>query len=65
MENVLSFLEQLQYESRPIFYAMLSVFSFLNKEVSPVLFLSGIILASCSFYVAKLRYTYRMRLNIK
>ncbi|MBY0384497.1 hypothetical protein K2X05_04995 [bacterium] len=65
MDDVLSFLEQLQYESRPIFYAILSVFSFLNKEISPVLFFSGVILAVCSFYVAKMRYSYRMRLHIK
>lgn len=65
MEDVFTFLEQLQYESRPIFYAILSIFSFINKEISPVLFLSGVILAVCSFYVAKMRYTYRMKLNIK
>jgi len=61
MEYLIKYLEQVQYESRPIFYASLSIYSFLNKEITPVLFACGVILALCSFYVFKMRYLYRAR----
>ncbi len=62
MENLLNYIEQVQYESRPLFYAALSIYSFLNREVSPAIFACGVILAVCSFYVFKMRYVYRSRL---
>lgn len=61
MSDILAFLEQIQYESRPMIYAGLSIFSFINREVSSVLFFTGIILAVCCFYVCKMRYEYRAR----
>ena len=62
MENLLNYIEQVQYESRPLFYAALSLYAFLSKEITPVIFACGVILAVCSFYVFKMRYVYRSRL---
>lgn len=62
MEHLLNYIEQVQYESRPLFYAALSIYAFLSKEVTPMLFVCGVILAVCSFYVFKMRYLYRSRL---
>jgi hypothetical protein len=65
MSDLFAFLEQVQYESRPLVYAGLSIYSFLNKDVSSILFLSGLILAVCCFYVSKMRYSHRLKFNIK
>jgi multisubunit Na+/H+ antiporter MnhE subunit len=61
MEYLFNYIEQVQYESRPLFYAGLSMYAFLNYEVTPALFVCGVILAVCSFYVFKMRYVYRSR----
>ncbi len=62
MEDLLVYIEQVQYESRPLLYAGLSIYSFLGMDVTPALFASGVILAVCSFYVFKMRYVHRSRL---
>jgi multisubunit Na+/H+ antiporter MnhE subunit len=62
MEHFINYIEQVQYESRPLFYAALSLYAFLSKEITPAVFVCGVILAVCSFYVFKMRYVYRSRL---
>jgi multisubunit Na+/H+ antiporter MnhE subunit len=62
MEPLLNYIEQVQYESRPLFYAALSLYVFLSKEITPIFFVCGVILAVCSFYVFKMRFVYRSRL---
>ncbi len=62
MEDLLNYFEQVQYESRPMFYAALSLYAFLSREMTPLSFACGVILAVCSFYVFKMRYVYRSRL---
>lgn len=62
MEHLINYIEQVQYESRPLFYAALSLYAFLSKEITPAVFVCGVILAVCSFYVFKMRYVYRTRL---
>jgi hypothetical protein len=61
MSNLIVFFEQLQYESRPVFYAGLSIYSFLYRETAPILFGCGVILALASIYICHMRYNYRHR----
>ncbi len=48
-------IEKLQYESRPYFYALLSVYSIANYKTSVIMFISGLMLAICSYCVFSMR----------
>lgn len=57
--------EQIQYEARPIVYAVLATYSFFNKQNSPILLFSGILFTVACLYVLNARYNYRGRYNIR
>lgn len=63
-KGLFNFLEELQYEARPVIYAALAFYAFWNKQ-NPVLFYSGIILAVCCVYVLKKRYFGKPVFNIR
>lgn len=69
MDDLYTFLEQLFYDSRPVIYAALAFYSFVNKDTTPILMYSGLILSVCSLYVMNKRYTGgrggRIVMNIK
>lgn len=50
------FLEQLLYDFRPVIYAALALISFMHRNASPLLLMSGITLAFCSVYIIKKRF---------
>lgn len=61
MYSLLSFLEEVQYESRPLVYASLSIYSLVQQEATPLLLFSGVVLGVCCFYVCKMRFQYRQK----
>jgi hypothetical protein len=71
MDDLYTFFEQLFYDSRPVIYAALAFYSFVNKESTPILVYCGLILTVCSLYVMNKRYSGgkstsgRMIINIK
>ena len=48
-------LEKLIYEFRPHAYAIIAIYSILNYQFSKLMFVSGILLAICSYSVFMLR----------
>ena len=48
-------LEKLAYESRPYAYALIALYSICNYQISKLMFVSGILLAVCSYLVFMLR----------
>lgn len=52
-------LEKLFYEARPYAYAAIATYSILNYQVSKLMFVSGILLAFCSYSVFMLRHENR------
>jgi NhaP-type Na+/H+ or K+/H+ antiporter len=54
-------LEQLQYEARPYFYAVIAAYALFGAGHSKILFFSGILAAFASYYVFKVRREYRSK----
>lgn len=57
--KLMDYIEYLLYEARPYLYAALSVFAFANYQYSKMMFVSGVILAACSYVVFAMRRDYR------
>lgn len=65
MNGLLSNLEQLQYDARPIVYAALAFYSFLNYRSVEILLYCGVVLSFCCVYVLHKRFFNHSTVNIK
>lgn len=59
----MNFLGYIVYESLPFLYAAMSVFGFMNRDLSGLAGIGSVVLAICSFVVLQKRYEYRTYTN--
>ncbi len=65
MNGLFQSLEQLQYDTRPIVYAGLAFYSFLNYKSLDILLYCGVVLSFCCLYVLHKRFFNQTVVNIK